>query len=74
MCHEMAWRGSNVDWLRTARFQPGALDALHVASEQFLVDLFHDANLQATHAKRVTLMMKDMKMAKRMRGHYTEFI
>ena len=50
------------------RFQATALLALQEASESYLVGLFEDANLCAIHAKRVTLMAKDMQLAKRIRG------
>jgi histone H3/H4 len=37
------------------RWQSQALFALQEATEAFLVNLFHDANLCAIHAKRVTI-------------------
>jgi histone H3 len=50
------------------RFQPMALLALQEASEAYLVGVFEDANLCAIHAKRVTLMQKDIQLAMRIRG------
>jgi len=50
------------------RFQSSALGALQEASEAYLVDLFGDANLCALHANRVTLLPKDLALAKRIRG------
>ncbi|KAE8240510.1 hypothetical protein A4X13_0g7765, partial [Tilletia indica] len=50
------------------RFQSGALGALQEASEAYLVSLFEDTNLAAIHAKRVTIMPKDMHLARRLRG------
>lgn len=50
------------------RFQSHALAALHEASEAYLVSLFQDTNLCAIHASRVTIMVKDMKLAKRICG------
>ncbi|KAL6899275.1 hypothetical protein ACP4OV_005933 [Aristida adscensionis] len=50
------------------RFQSHALLALQEASEAFLVDLFEDANLRALHVKRVTIMPRDMQLARRDRG------
>uniref|UniRef100_A0A8B9Z3N5 Core Histone H2A/H2B/H3 domain-containing protein n=1 Tax=Bos mutus grunniens TaxID=30521 RepID=A0A8B9Z3N5_BOSMU len=38
------------------------------ASEAYLVGLFEDANLCAIHAKRVTIMPKDIQLARRIRG------
>jgi histone H3/H4 len=50
------------------RFTPQALTALHVGAEDYLVTLFEDSYLCALHAKRVTLMRKDMILARRIRG------
>jgi histone H3 len=50
------------------RFQSAALAALQEASEAYLVGLFEDTNLCAIHAKRVTIMAKDMQLARRIRG------
>ncbi len=50
------------------RFQSSAVAALQEASESYLVGLFEDTNLCAIHAKRVTIMPKDMQLARRIRG------
>ena len=50
------------------RFQSTALMALQEAAEAYLVGLFEDTNLCAIHAKRVTIMTKDMHLARRIRG------
>ena len=50
------------------RFQASALDALQEASECYLVGLFEDTNLCCVHAKRVTIMPKDIQLARRIRG------
>ena len=50
------------------RFQSQAILALQEASEAYLVGLFEDTNLCAIHAKRVTIMPKDMFLARRIRG------
>jgi len=42
--------------------------ALQEASEAYLVALFEDTNMAAIHAKRVTIMPKDMILARRLRG------
>ena len=44
--------------------------ALQEASEAYLVGLFEDTNLCAIHAKRVTIMSKDMKLSCRLRGEH----
>jgi histone H3 len=50
------------------RFQSTALLALQEASEAYLVSLFEDTNICAIHAKRVTIMRKDLRLARRIRG------
>ncbi|CAN1169119.1 Histone H3-like centromeric protein CENH3 [Linum perenne] len=50
------------------RWQAEALVALQEAAEDFLVHLFEDGMLCAIHAKRVTLMKKDMELARRLGG------
>ena len=39
-----------------------------LCSEAYLVGLFEDTNLCAIHAKRVTIMPKDIQLARRIRG------
>ncbi|XP_068685591.1 histone H3-like isoform X2 [Montipora foliosa] len=50
------------------RWQVKALFALQESAEAFLVRLFEDSNLCAIHAKRVTVMPRDMQLARRIRG------
>ena len=50
------------------RWQSTAILALQEASEAYLVGLFEDTNLCAIHAKRVTIMPKDIQLARRIRG------
>ncbi|KAG6869275.1 hypothetical protein C0993_000028 [Termitomyces sp. T159_Od127] len=50
------------------RWQSSAILALQEATEAFLVHLFEDANLCAIHAKRVTIMTRDIQLARRIRG------
>jgi histone H3 len=50
------------------RFQSTALLALHEAAEAYLVGVFEDANLCCIHAKRITIMAKDIQLARRIRG------
>ena len=47
------------------RFQSTALAALQEATENFLIGLFEDVNLLAIHAKRVTVMPRDIRLALR---------
>ena len=51
------------------RFQASAIAALQEATEAYMVSLFEDSNLAAIHAKRVTVMNKDIALAKRLRGN-----
>ena len=50
------------------RFQSTVLAALQEAAENFFVGLFEDINLLAVHAKRVTVMPGDIRLALRIRG------
>eukprot|EP00804_Cyclotella_cryptica_P004735 CCRYP_016233-RB/>CCRYP_016233-RB protein AED:0.02 eAED:0.02 QI:0/-1/0/1/-1/0/1/0/148 len=50
------------------RFQATSLLAIQESVEAFSVGLFEDANLCAIHARRVTIMPKDMQLALRIRG------
>ena len=56
------------DFMNGLRFQSTAILALQEASEAYLVSLFEDTNLCAQHAKRVTIMPKDIQLARRIRG------
>jgi histone H3 len=57
-------RSSNAE----VRFSSQGLIALQEASECFLTGIFEDSYICALHAKRVTLMVKDMQLARRIRG------
>ncbi|KAF1823124.1 histone-fold-containing protein [Dissoconium aciculare CBS 342.82] len=52
------------------RWQSQAIQALQEATEAYLVHLFEDSNLCAIHAKRVTIMQKDIQLARRIRGSW----
>ncbi|XP_017353255.1 histone H3.3A-like [Cebus imitator] len=56
------------DFKTDLRFQSAAIGTLQEASEAYLVGLFEDTNLCAIHAKRVTIMPKDIQLARRIRG------
>ncbi|XP_030616089.1 uncharacterized protein LOC115802015 [Delphinapterus leucas] len=56
------------DFKTDLRFQSSAVMALQEACEAYLVGLFEDTNLCAIHAKRVTIMPKDIQLARRIRG------
>jgi len=50
------------------KWQATGILALQESSEAYLVGLFEDTNLCAIHAKRVTIMPKDMQLARRICG------
>jgi histone H3 len=56
------------DFNTELRFQSHAILALQEAAEAYLIGLFEDTNLCALHAKRVTIMPKDIQLARRIRG------
>jgi histone H3 len=54
------------------RFQRSAFAAIHEAAEAYLVKLMEHTNLSAIHAKRVTIMPRDIMLARRIRGESGE--
>ena len=56
------------DYCNNFRFQRAAIKILQEATEAYMVELFEDANLLAASAKRVTIMPKDIQLARRLRG------
>ena len=61
------------DYKTNLQFQSSAIMALQEAAEAFLVGLFEDTNLCAIHAKRVTIMPKDIQLACHIRGDHFMF-
>ena len=61
-------RGMTAHFNEGVKFQSNAIMALQEASESYLVGLFEDTNLCAIHARRVTVMPKDILLARRIRG------
>jgi histone H3 len=55
------------DFKQDIRFHSQALLALQESAEAYLVGLFEDTNLCAIHAKRVTIMPRDLQLARRIR-------
>merc|ERR1712212_623229 len=62
------------DFKTDLRFQSSAVMALQEASEAYLVGLFEDTTLCAIHAKRVTIMPKDIQLARRIRGERAQIV
>ena len=56
------------DFKTDLRFQSSAIMALQESAEAYLVGLFEDTNLCAIHARRVTIIPKDIQLARRIRG------
>ena len=59
------------DFKTELQFQSVAILCLQEAAEAYLVSLFEDTNLCAIHARRVTIMPKDIKLARRIWGERT---
>ena len=55
------------NFMSDIKFQPQALIALQEATEAYIISLLKDTNEIAIHAKRVTIMPKDMTIALRLR-------
>ena len=60
------------DFKTDLQFQSAAILCLQEAAEAYLVRLFDDANLCAIHARRVTIMPKDILLARQIRGEHTQ--
>jgi histone H3 len=56
------------DFSQHLRFQSHAVLALQEAAEAYLVGIFEDTNLCAIHSKRITIMPRDIQLARRIRG------
>ena len=56
------------DYMTHSRFRPDAIDALHVDAEDHMVGIFEDACRLTILAKRVTIMPKDILLARIIRG------
>ena len=63
LCREIAQ-----DFKESLRFQESSVLALQEAAEAHLVGLDEDVNLCTLHAKGVTIMPKDIQLARRIRG------
>ncbi|XP_019436122.1 PREDICTED: histone H3-like centromeric protein HTR12 isoform X2 [Lupinus angustifolius] len=59
---------TNLLSVEVSRWTPEAMVALQEAAEDYLVHLFEDGMFCAIHAKRVTLMKKDLELARRLGG------
>ena len=55
------------------RISKGAVQNLQFASEDFLIELFRDANLLAIHAGRSTIDERDLSMVMQIKGLYSTY-
>ncbi len=55
------------DFNQDLRWTPDALGCIQEAAETYLVRLFEHSQLCSIHAKRITIMRKDMQLALRIR-------
>ena len=56
------------DFKTSMPFKMAAMSVFQEAAEAYLIGLFEDTNLCAIHAKRVTIMPRDIQLARRIRG------
>lgn len=56
------------DYKTDLRFQASAILAIQEVTESYVVGLYEHANLAAIHSKRVTMMPKDIRLARIIRG------
>ena len=59
------------DYKARLNFASGSILALQEAVEAYLVGLFEDTNLCAIHAKCITIMPKDIQLARHIRGEHS---
>ena len=59
------------DFKGRLNFASGAILALQEAAEAYLMGLFEDTNLCAIHAKRITIMPKDIQLARHIQGEHS---
>ncbi len=53
---------------KSYRWTSDAVTVMQAAAEDYLVGLFEDSYLCSIHCKRMTLMSKDLQLARRIRG------
>jgi histone H3/H4 len=63
-----------LEFHHSLQWQNTALEALQYASEDYIIGLMEDANLSALHAKRITIMPKDLHLAQKIRGSKNNII
>jgi histone H3/H4 len=53
---------------RTVRFDAAATEALRVMAESYLVHLYDDIHRCVSHGRRLTVLPRDIRLAREMRG------
>ena len=71
MLRDVSLMVGRIDGLRWAG---QAIEAIQHASESYLTALFEDAQMCAVHAKRKTIMIKDIHLARRIRGDFLTMV
>mmetsp|Transcript_54677 Transcript_54677/g.124475 ORF Transcript_54677/g.124475 Transcript_54677/m.124475 type:complete len:148 (-) Transcript_54677:342-785(-) len=51
------------------RWTQTAINAVQTASEDYLVGIFEDSTVASAHARRVTCMLQDIRLVRRLRLH-----
>ena len=69
LVHEIALEVGKYD----LHFQESTIICLQEAAEAYLVGLMEDANLYTIHAKRVTIMPKDIQLACHIWGEHLKY-
>ena len=69
LVREIVYQHRGKEW----RFRPQALLALQEAAEDFMVNMFDQCNHIAIHAKRTTVMVKDIQLWDRLHDFTSRF-
>ena len=69
LVHEIALEVGKYD----LHFQWHAILCLQETAEAYLIRLMEDTNLCAIHAKRVTIMLKDIQLAQHIHGEHLHY-
>lgn len=68
--HALVQETSNAQNGNTYKWSHSGSEALQQAAEEYLIGLMEDSNYCANHSNRVTLLVKDMQLARRIRGRF----
>ena len=68
LVREISQDFTGFDGKNQLNFTKGSLELFQFAAESYLVGIYEDANLCAIHSGRVTIMPKDLQLARRIRN------